>query len=430
MKIQRPKGTRDILPSEIPRWAPIEESTRRVFHRYGYREIRTPMFESTELFARGIGEATDIVQKEMYTFTDRGQRSLTLRPEGTAGVVRAFLENGLVSEPRPWKVWYMGPMFRYERPQAGRFRQHNQIGAEQFGTPHPEGDFEIIDLFVALLEVFGLRSPTVKLGSVGDAKCRPAYTEVLRTFLRTRAASLCEDCIRRTETNPLRVLDCKVPGCREVVREAPVLLDSLCDECRAHHDAVRALLATAGIRHEVDAHLVRGLDYYTRTVFEVHHENLGAQSALGGGGRYDRLVAECGGPDVPAVGFSSGMERIVEALTAERPETASTREAPDAVFLAATETARNEVLALASRLRRQIPADQEVEIGVDLSRRTLSAQMKWADRIGARNAVVIGDEEIGKGIARVKDMRSGKESEVPLNDLAGWLLEGRKGERA
>ena len=411
MTLQAPRGTQDILPERTPRWQFVEEHVRLVMARYGYRELRTPIFEATELFQRGVGTSTDIVQKEMYTFQDRKGRSLTLRPEGTAAVVRALIEHKLLASGQPQKIYYLGPMFRYERPQAGRYRQHYQVGAELLGVESPAADFEMIALLVDLLATVGLRETRVLLNSVGDATCRPAYTETLRVYLRAHAASLCPDCVRRTEENPLRVLDCKVPGCREIARGIPRIQEHLCEACRAHQAELRDLLAAAGMQYEMADHLVRGLDYYTRTVFEVEHGGLGAQSALGGGGRYDRLVEDVGGPATPGVGFSSGIERILLALEAEGAELPGPG-APDIMVITVGERAeRRAAIVLARRLRRRYRVD------MDLRGRSLAAQMKAADRLGARVALLVGEGELASGEWTVKDLVSGAQERVADADL-------------
>ncbi len=417
MSLAAPRGTQDILPERTPAWEFVESAFRHVLVRYGFAEIRTPVFESTELFLRGVGEATDIVQKEMYTFTDRKGRSLTLRPEGTASVARAYVEHKLYAGPKPWKVYYLGPMFRYERPQAGRYRQHQQIGAELLGSESPAADFEMISLFTRLLGSVGLTGLSVLVNSVGDAACRPAYTEALRGYLREREDRLCPDCRRRVEMNPLRVLDCKVPGCREVARDIPSIQDHLCDACRAHQDTVLALLTEAGIEHRVDDRLVRGLDYYTRTVFEMQHGGLGAQNAVGGGGRYDRLVEEVGGPDTPGVGFSTGVERILLALEAEGAPLPERPRPQVTVVIAGGETERRVGLLLAHRLRERFRTE------VDLVDRSLGSQMKAANRSGTRTVVVVGEGELASGRWTVKDMVSGEQTEVADAALATRLDE-------
>jgi histidyl-tRNA synthetase len=416
VKFQAPRGTRDILSPEIERWHRVERTIREVMDRFGYAEVRTPIFESTELFTRGIGEATDIVQKEMYTFLDRKGRSLTLRPEGTAPVARAFIEHNLGARRNPYRAYYVGPIFRYERPQAGRYRQHHQVGAELLGSPTPEADFEAIDLFVRLLDEIGLAGVSVKLNSVGDENSRPQFREILKEALRPRLAELCADCQRRFEQNVLRVFDCKVKADVAIVATLPTMVEYLDPASRAHHDRVRSLLDKAGLAYENDPRLVRGLDYYTRTVFEVHHSKLGAQSAVGGGGRYDNLVEECGGPATPAVGFSSGIERLLLALEAEGKGTAAEWR-PDIMVIAAGDRSRDEAAVLASALRRS----HAVEI--DLFGRSVSSQMKSADRLNARIALVIGDEELDGGFVTLKNMTSGIQERVDRPGLEKRLVD-------
>jgi len=411
MKFQAPRGTQDIVSPAVEAWQSLEATARRVMTRYGYAEIRTPIFESTELFTRGIGEATDIVQKEMYTFLDRKGRSLTLRPEGTAPAVRAYIEHNLGARRMPCRAWYLGPIFRYERPQAGRYRQHHQVGAELLGAGVPEADFEAIDLFVRLLTELGLSDVTVKLNSVGDENSRPAFREVLKEALRPRVSELCEDCRRRLDLNVLRIFDCKVPGDRAIVATLPTMVDHLDPASKAHHDRLRDLLTAADIRFEEDPRLVRGLDYYTRTVFEVHHPKLGAQSAVGGGGRYDNLVSECGGPPTPAVGFSSGIERLLMALSAEGIDrTGAVR--PDVMVVG---TDRLATAVLAARLRR------DFRVEVDLMERSFGSQMKQADRLAARFALILGDDELAGDYATLRDMTAGTESRIPRDRLEAEL---------
>jgi histidyl-tRNA synthetase len=415
MKFQVPRGTQDILPADTTAWQAIEARAREVSTRFGYREIRTPIFEATELFLRGVGETTDIVTKEMYTFEDKKGRSLTLRPEGTAGVVRALVEHGLAQAGRLHRLWYVGPMFRYDRPQAGRFRQFHQWGAECVGSAAPGADVEIVLLLVDYLASFGLASTTVQLNSVGDAKCRPTYAEKLRAYLAPYRDRLCGDCQVRFDKNPLRILDCKVPFDKQIGQGIPSILDSLCDECRAHFDEVRRGLDRVGVPFALDPHLVRGLDYYTRTAFEVHDPARGAQSALGGGGRYDGLIGDVGGPQVPGVGFSAGLERILLALleqgrlpVAQEPLVFLARMGGDAVEAYAQ--------TLARELRREVPVTLDYEVG-----RSLGAQMKQADKAGARLAVIVGDDETGAGEATVKDLTSGAQERVRRDQLAAHL---------
>lgn len=410
MKFQAPKGTHDILWPEIERWHRLESRVRDVMNRYGYGEIRTPIFESTELFSRGIGEATDIVMKEMYTFPDRKGRSLTLRPEGTAPVVRAYVEHNLGAVHRPFRGYYVGPIFRYERPQAGRFRQHHQVGAELLGAAGPEADFEAIDLFARLLKELGLTEVRVKLNSVGDGNCRPQFVERLREFIRPRLAELSEDSRRRFDLNVLRIFDSKDPADRALIPTLPTMLEFLDEGSRAHHESLKALLTAANIEFEEEPRLVRGLDYYTRTVFEVQHSKLGAQSAVGGGGRYDNLVAACGGPATPAVGFSSGIERLLMALEEEGTVAPPARR-PDLMVMAAGDSTRADAQVLAGRLRARFAVD------VDLLARSMGNQMKAADRLGVTLALVLGDDEKADRYVTMKVMATGEQFRVPVADL-------------
>jgi len=375
---------------------------------YGYAEIRTPMFEDTELFVRGVGTGTDIVAKEMYTFNDRKGRSLTLRPEGTAPVVRAWLENNLGAEPGVCRLQYLGPMFRYDRPQAGRYREFFQVGGEAIGSAVPELDVEIIDVMMTMLGELGLRDLAVEINSVGHPGCRAVYERTLAAALVVTADELCDTCRERARTNPLRVFDCKSPSCRRVIERLPLLRDSLCADCKAHHAAVLAGLDALGISYRENPRLVRGLDYYTRTAFEVHYPPLGAQSALGGGGRYDGLVEACGGPPTPAVGFSSGIERVLVALESQ-PATAG---APRIWIAPLGDAARRQALVLARDLRRVATTE------VDLSSRALKAQLRSADRAGARIAVLLGDAELDARAATVRDLRSGEQIQAPWPEVA------------
>jgi histidyl-tRNA synthetase len=422
VKFQVPRGTRDILPGEVERWQWMEERTRAVMALYGYREVRTPVFEATDLFVRSVGESTDIVRKELYTFQDRKGRSLTLRPEGTAPLVRSYLENAPLRAESPARLYYLGPMFRYERPQAGRYRQFWQIGAELLGSARPEADAEMIDLFRAILADMGLKQVTVLLNSLGDAACRPRYREAIRAYFRERESELCGDCKERLTTNPLRILDCKVPSCAPVIAGAPSVLDSLCPECSEHFEGVKRALSALGIAYEVTPRLVRGLDYYTRTVFEVHAANLGAQNAVGGGGRYDQLVKDFGGPETPAIGFSIGMERL---LLASGEEGASHAAKPDACVVALEPGASIEAQALARALRglEEDPERRDpLTVLSDVSGRSANAQMKWAGKTGARWAIFVPKGPEGYA---VRDMAAGKD-EPPkrtVEELRRWMVQ-------
>ena len=419
-RFQAPKGTHDILPGESARWDRLERRTRQIADRYGYGEVRTPIFEATDLFVRSVGEATDIVRKELYTFEDKKGRSLTLRPEGTASLVRAYLEHSLGHADPVTRLYYIGPMFRYERPQSGRFRQFWQIGAELLGAGGPAADAEMIDLFVSILGAVGLVNVKVLVNSLGDATCRPAYRERIREYFLSRKDELCGECRERLNTNPLRILDCKVPSCQPVIAAAPSVLDSLCDPCREHFDGVRQALDGLGIAHETAPRLVRGLDYYTRTVFEVHAAGLGAQNAVGGGGRYDQLVRDFGGPATPAIGFSIGMERL---LLASRDVEDDPDQTPDVCVVTLKPGADVEALRLARTLRGiGDPGQAPLKVLADVASRSASAQMKWASKVGAKFAAFVPPDSEGYA---VRDMEAGRDEVKQKNAeaLRSWLLE-------
>lgn len=418
-RMSAPRGTIDILPSEAKRWSALESALREVCALYGYGEIRTPIFEHTELFARGIGSDTDVVEKEMYTFVDRGERSLTLRPEGTAGAVRAYLERRLDAEAQPVKLFYVGPMFRYERPQAGRARQFHQLGVECIGSADAGADVEVIALLAALFRRIGLNDFDIHLNSIGCPKCRPAYVEKLREALTPIRSSLCKSCQDRFERNTLRVLDCKRDTCRELTKDAPIMLEHLCDECDEHFQQVRTYLDDIGIKYTINTRLVRGLDYYTRTVFEFVSPHLGAQDALGGGGRYDGLVETLGGQPTPAVGFAAGMERI---LLATEANAVATGPQLDAYVATLGDEGRRAGIALAERLRA---AGLRVEL--DYMDRSLKAQMRQANRHGAHVVLIVGDDEAKAGTVQVRDMRTGDERAVDRDKVVVVLAEMRDG---
>ena len=418
-----PKGTEDLLPAKARAWEHCAGVAQELFSRYGYQPIATPLFEHTDVFIRGIGEATDIVGKEMYTFLDKGGRSVTLRPEGTASVVRAAIEHHLTANGQAAKLYYMGPMFRYERPQAGRMRQFWQIGAEALGMGEPTVDAEVIIMLMQFFAEVGVPRERMRLllNSMGDERCRPAYREKIASYIRGHAADLCEECVRRADSNPLRAFDCKNEGCRTVMAGAPLLRDELCDGCAEHYAAVRTVLDDAGVAYVEDSSLVRGLDYYTRTVFEVQAEGLGAQNAIGGGGRYDRLVEEFGGAPTPGLGFALGFERTLLALEAAGVEVPAPRIAE--VFVAsAGEGASSAVFEVTRALR-----DAGIATDMDHQGRSLKAQLKAADRLGARAVVIIGDDEIASGVAVVRDMASGAEDRVPFAEIAARLAPGDRG---
>ncbi len=410
MIVKAPRGMQDILPGDVGRWHIVETRIRDVAHRCGYQEIRTPMVEHTEVFHRGVGSGTDIVEKEMYTFLDRGKRSLSLRAEGTAPVMRAFLEHTMGSAGLPVKVYYICPIFRYDRPQAGRYRQHTQFGAEVIGAGEPAADAEVLSLAVRLVEFLGLTRFEVHLSSVGDQVCRPRYLEVLREYYRPHLDEVCDDCRRRFETAPLRLLDCKRERDQQIARNAPRILDYLCEPCRTHFDRVRAHLDAMGMSYAIDPSIVRGLDYYTRTAWEAFSGTLGAQNVIFGGGRYDGLAEQLGGRATPGVGFGMGIERLLLVLDQEGVQLPA--EPAPAVYIATALPDPARALALADRLRRAgIAAD------VDVMARGLRAQMKQADRLQARYVLVLGEDELRRGVAAIREMATGTQEEASLEAL-------------
>ena len=407
------KGVKDILPEETPRWRLIEDAARRWSLCYGYQEIRIPIFELTALFARSIGAATDIVEKEMYTFPDRDGTSLTLRPEGTAGTVRAFIEHNRAANPLPQKYFYIGPMFRHERPQAGRLRQFHQFGVESFGTSDPRADVEVIALLWRLLSDLALPDLTLEMNSLGSSGDRAAYTPILLSFLSQREPQLCANCRRRMNTNPLRVLDCKVPECRAATEEAPQLTSHLSPEARLHFDHVLAGLTAVGVPYRLNPRLVRGLDYYCLTSFEITSTHLGAQNAVGAGGRYDGLMETLGGPSVPAVGFAVGLERVSLML----PETSSSFGNEYFYYVAAFgENGTRLGLVLLDELRR---------IGLsslcDYRATTLKAHLRQADRSRCRYAILLGDDEAARGSVILRNLESKAQEDLPLAGLSSLL---------
>lgn len=413
MSIQKPKGTQDLLPGTVEKWQYIEGVARSVCKRYNYKEIRTPIFEHTELFQRGVGETTDIVEKEMYTFIDKGKRSISLRPEGTAGVVRAYVENKLYAEPEVCKLYYTGPMFRYEQPQAGRYRQFHQFGIEAFGSVDPSIDAEVIALGYTIYKELGIRGVRVEINSVGNPASRAAYREKLLEFLLPMKQELCKDCQSRMERNPLRVLDCKIDQHRFV--GVPELIEYMDDECKVHFEAVKGYLADMDIPYELNPRLVRGLDYYTHTAFEYKAEGIGAIDTIGGGGRYNGLVGEIGGNDQPGIGFGIGLERtllVLEAQNADIPV-----DPPVQVYLIGMgEAAEREVAKLLYQLR-----GQDIVAEKDYLGRKMKAQMKSADRFRARFVAILGDDELAGGHISVKTMETGEQTKVPLAEFVAWV---------
>jgi histidyl-tRNA synthetase len=410
----------DLLPPDIFLWQKVEEAARKVFRVYGYQEIRPPIMEATAVFTRSIGETSDIVEKEMYTFPDKAQRSMTLRPEGTASIVRCYVEKNLHNLAAPQKFYYYGPMFRYERPQKGRQRQFYQIGAEAFGEKGARMDAEIISMLGTMLERTGLEELRFKINSIGCQECRPGYRDALTGFLSSKIDDLCEDCKRRYERNPLRILDCKARGCIELRKDAPFVSEHLCDGCKTHFDELREILDLLDVRYEVDPRMVRGLDYYTRTTFEVTSEHLGAQDAVAAGGRYDRLVEEFGGRSTPAVGFAIGMERLISLIKNNKEHIPS----PEIYIAAHGSDAYKEALLLARSLRVE-----GFWVELAYSESSLRSQMKRADKSGAFFTLIIGEDELRSGTVSWKNMKDGSDGHVQRTMIRDFAKERINKER-
>ncbi len=403
------KGTKDVLPKDVHKNQYIEATALDIASKFGYKEIRTPVFEHTELFQRGVGDTTDVVQKEMYTFDDKGGRSITLRPEGTAGAVRSFLENGLCNEALPQKVCYLISCYRYEKPQAGRLREFHQFGVECFGTASPLADAEIIALAKSIFDTLGVRDLSLEINSIGCPKCRAEYHKALKEYFASRKDELCDTCKGRLDRNPMRILDCKSPICHEIAQGAPVVIDYLCDECKEHFEKVQKYLDAQNIEYKINPQIVRGLDYYTKTVFEFVSNSIGAQGTVCGGGRYDGLVEELGGQHTASLGFAMGLERLMllmEAQGCEFPQA----EKPDLFIVALGEKATLKALEIAKDMR-----EEGFSALLDLNQRSIRAQMKYADKLGAKFNVVIGDNEVENKIAKLKNMQTGEETEINLD---------------
>lgn len=409
-KIRALKGTYDILPNESYKWQYLKKVIDETAAAFGFSEITVPVFEYTNVFARGVGDTTDVVQKEMYTFNDKGNRSITLRPEGTSGVVRSVLEHSMLAEALPVKLYYMLSCYRNEKPQAGRYREFRQFGVEAFGSEGPEIDAEIISLAVCFIEKLGLKNVTVNINSIGCPNCRKKYNDALKEFLHDKP--LCETCKTRFDKNPLRILDCKEETCKKLVVGAPTLLDYICDECREHFDSLKNKLELLGINYNVDPGIVRGLDYYTKTVFEIKSGDLGAQSTICGGGRYDGLVEQLGGKPTPGIGFGLGLERLLLAMDAQNAEIPK-KDDPDLFVCHIGDDAGNYALKLTYDLRKQ-----GINVSCDVMHRGLKAQMKYANKLEAKYTVVLGDTEISSKKVKLKNMASGEETEIELNELA------------
>ena len=415
--INIPKGTKDVLPEESYKWHYVEKTVREVARTFCVNEIRTPSFEHTELFLRGVGDTTDIVNKEMYTFEDKGGRSITLKPEGTAGVARAFIENSLYGNAQPTKMYYITPVFRYEKPQAGRLREHHQFGIEYYGAYSPSADVEVMMLAKAIFDKFGVGNLVLNINSIGCPNCRKEYNSALKSYLGLRLNDMCPTCRERFEKNPLRILDCKEEGCRAITKDAPSVIDYLCDDCKAHHESVCRQLDALGVNYVVNPHIVRGLDYYTRTVFEFISSNIGAQGTVCAGGRYNNLVEQVGGKPCPAVGFGMGIERLLLVLESLGLEVGKAY-VPDIYFAPVCDKAREITPALALNLR-----SKGLAVDYDIMDRGFKPQLKYANKTGVKYLVILGEDEIAKNSASVKDMQSGEQVEVAIQKLEEFFKE-------
>lgn len=410
LNIKRPKGTQDITPKEVNKWQTIEGVCKSAAEDYGFSEIRTPTFEDTKLFVRSVGDATDVVQKEMYTVTSKGDSEFTLKPEGTAGVIRAVIENGMLNEAFPQKLFYITQCFRHEKPQAGRLREFHQFGCEMIGTKSPVADADLIMLAADVLERIGITGTKLNINSIGCPSCRAEYTKALRKYFSKYTDTLCETCISRLEKNPMRILDCKSPVCSGIAKDAPVILDYLCDECKEHFNKLKSILDAMGIEYSVNPRIVRGLDYYTKTVFEFICDNIGAQATVCGGGRYDGLVQELGGADTPALGFAMGIERLL--IAAKQCNAEFIEHLNCDIYLASI---GEDALLKTAQLARDLRGVGFVA-EYDIVGRSLNAQMKYANKINAKFSAVIGDDDIKKGVVRVKNMETGEIDNLSLDD--------------
>lgn len=416
-----PRGTKDVLPSEAYKWHYVEGVFKEVAKRFGFEEIRTPVFEHTELFERGVGDTTDVVEKEMYTFLDRGGRSITLKPEGTAPAARSFIEHKLYADTQPTKMFYITPVFRYERPQAGRFREHHQFGVEAFGASSASVDAEVINLAMSVYEAFGIKKLELRINSVGCPKCRAEYNKVLRAFLSSRLDQLCGTCQNRFERNPIRIIDCKSDSCQAQLTDVPLMMDHLCGECQNHFEELKKYLEASGLHYVIDPRIVRGLDYYTKTAFEIITEEAGKKGTVCGGGRYDKLVEDCGGPSTPGVGFGMGIERAILALEDQGIEIPKP-EGLDVFIVTMGEKASYEGFKLLTELRRAGFSGDKDHLD-----RSVKAQFKYANKVNASYTIIIGEDELEKGIAKLKNMANSEEMEVELKDITRLkeILSGR-----
>ena len=418
-KLSAPKGTKDILPGESYQWQYVESVLKQIAKDFNFKELRTPTFEATEVFARGVGDTTDVVTKEMYTFLDKGGRSITLRPEGTAGIARSFVEHGLYAGVLPLKLWYLISCFRYEKPQAGRLREFHQFGIEMLGTTTPLADAEAILFGNEIFKRFNIGNITLNLNNIGCKECRKAYNEKLKAFLEAKKDSLCETCQERLSKNPMRIFDCKSEICQSLIADAPTIFDSVCEDCKNHFEEVTNILDTVGVSYKIDKGIVRGLDYYSKTVFEFVSQNIGAQGTVLGGGRYDGLIADLGGNDAPGIGFAMGLERLLLLLGDNIPVADTT---PQILLIPIGDDAKKVAWKLVSDLR-----SQGISAEYDINCRSVKAQMKYADKIGANYTVVLGDDEISNNQYQMKNMQTGESVTVALEQIADILSETTEG---
>lgn len=415
MQIKRAKGTEDITPAQVYKWHYVEALMREICALNGYAEIRTPVFEHTELFQRGVGEATDVVQKEMYTFEDKANRSITLKPEGTSPAVRAFIENGIFNEPQPSKMYYFTPCFRYEKPQSGRLREHHQFGIEALGSSDPSIDAEIINVAMTVYKRLGVSSLKLKINSIGCPKCRVEYNKKLNAYLKPKLEHLCETCQDRFVKNPMRIIDCKEDRCQQQITDIPFILEHICEECSDHFTKFKEALDLIGLEYTVDPRIVRGLDYYTKTAFEIVTDTIGAQGTVCGGGRYDGLVEQIGGPSTPGVGFGMGIERLLLVLEKAGIEI-PTPPSMNLYIIGLGDAGIKESIKLIHKLR-----DHNIKCDKDYTGRSLKAQMKYANKMNAKYITVIGEDEISNNKIKVKNMENGSEEEIQLNQLLEYM---------
>ncbi|MCT4605406.1 MAG: histidine--tRNA ligase [Marinisporobacter sp.] len=417
MSIKAPRGTKDVLPVDVYKWNYVEHLFRDVCARFGYKEIRTPIFEHTELFKRGVGETTDIVQKEMYSFEDNGGRDITLKPEGTAPVVRSFIENKLYADTQPTKLCYITPCFRYERPQAGRLRAFHQLGVEAYGATNPSIDAEVIGIAMAFYKDLGISNLELRINSIGCPECRGKYNQILKDYLKEKLPNLCKTCEDRYEKNPMRIIDCKVASCKEQLTDVPLMIDHICDECKEDFEKLKENLSLMEIDHIVDPNIVRGLDYYTKTAFEIISNEIGAQGTVCGGGRYDRLVEELDGPKTPGIGFAMGIERLLLTLQNNNIEIPKPKGLD--IFIATIgERAHKEAVGLLHKLRLEgLSGDK------DHLNRSLKAQFKYANKMNASYTIVIGDDELDKDVVTLKNMQNSEQTEIKLSNIINELKE-------